>query len=122
VAAVVITFILAGRYFRPRQAQREAALRALLELGAKDVAGPDADRHGAGSHRDLRVGDRFVSAGREGATDGVVEEGASAVDQSLLTGESVPVEKAPGDEVAGATVNVGGRLSSAPRGSARTRR
>jgi Cu+-exporting ATPase len=113
VAAVVIAFILAGRYFEAKAKRRAgAALTALLALGAKDVAVLDAD----GSERrvaveQLAVGDRFVvRPGEKVATDGVVEEGASAVDQSLLTGESVPVEKQPGDEVAGATVNAGGRL------------
>ena len=113
VGAVVTTFLLAGRYFEAR-AKRSAgaALKALLELGAKDVAVLDAD----GTERrvpveQLAVGDRFVvRPGEKVATDGVVEEGTSAVDQSLLTGESVPVEKHPGDEVAGATVNAGGRL------------
>ena len=106
-------FILAGRYFEARAKRRAgAALTALLELGAKDVAILDAD----GAERrvpveQLAVGDRFVvRPGEKVATDGIVEEGASAVDQSLLTGESVPVEKRPGDEVAGATVNAGGRL------------
>ncbi len=113
VAAVVITFILGGRYFEARAKRRAgAALEALLELGAKDVAVLD----GGGDERrvrieELEVGDRFVvRPGEKVATDGVVEEGSSAVDQSLLTGESVPVEKAPGDGVVGATVNVGGRL------------
>jgi Cu+-exporting ATPase len=112
-AAVVTTFILAGRYFEARAKRRAgAALKALLELGAKDVAVLGAD----GSERripveQLKVGDRFVvRPGEKVATDGVVEEGRSAVDQSLLTGESVPVEKAPGDAVAGATANAGGRL------------
>jgi Cu+-exporting ATPase len=112
-ASIVTTFILAGRYFEARAKRRAgAALKALLELGAKDVSILDAD----GSERrvstdQLHVGDRFVvRPGEKIATDGIVEEGASAVDQSLLTGESVPVEKAPGDEVAGATVNAGGRL------------
>ena len=107
------TFILAGRYFEARAKRRAgAALKALLELGAKDVAVLDAD----GTERrvpveQLAVGDRFVvRPGEKVATDGVVEEGTCAVDQSLLTGESVPVEKQPGDEVAGATVNAGGRL------------
>jgi Cu+-exporting ATPase len=112
-AAVVTTFILAGRYFEARAKRRAgAALQALLELGAKDVAVLDGD----GSERriaveQLEVGDRFVvRPGEKVATDGVVVEGRSAVAQSLLTGESVPVEKAPGDSVAGATVNAGGRL------------
>ncbi len=113
VAAAVTVFILAGRYFEARAKRRAgSALKALLELGAKDVALLEAD----GSERrvgpeQLNVGDRFVvRPGEKVATDGVVEEGTSAVDQSLLTGESVPVEKHPGDEVTGASVNAGGRL------------
>ena len=112
-AAVVTTFILAGRYFEARAKKRAgAALEALLELGAKEVSVLDADGN---EHRvpvdELAAGDRFVvRPGEKIATDGIVEEGSSAVDQSLLTGESVPVEKQPGDEVAGATVNAGGRL------------
>jgi Cu+-exporting ATPase len=113
VAAVVTTFILGGRYFEARAKRRAgAALEALLELGAKQVAvlGQDG-RERRVPIEALGVGDRFVvRPGEKVATDGVVKEGASAVDQSLLTGESVPVEKAPGDEVVGATVNVGGRL------------
>jgi P-type Cu+ transporter len=112
-AAVVTTFILAGRYFEARAKRRAgAALKALLELGAKDVAILDADgRERRVPIEQLAVGDRFVvRPGEKVATDGVVEEGTSAVDQSLLTGESVPVEKQPGDEVAGASVNAGGRL------------
>jgi len=112
-AAVVTTFILAGRYFEARAKRRAgAALKALLELGAKDVAvlGPDGSERRIPVEQ-LQAGDRFVvRPGEKVATDGVVEEGRSAVDQSLLTGESVPVEKAPGDTVAGATVNAGGRL------------
>jgi Cu+-exporting ATPase len=113
VGAIVTVFILAGRYFEARAKRRAgAALTALLELGAKDVALLD---DGGEERRvpveQLQVGDRFVvRPGEKVATDGVVEEGRSAVDQSLLTGESVPVEKAPGDSVAGATVNAGGRL------------
>jgi Cu+-exporting ATPase len=109
VGAVVTTFILAGRYFEARAKRRAgAALTALLELGAKDVELVDGRRVPV---EQLAVGDRFVvRPGEKVATDGVVEEGTSAVDQSLLTGESVPVEKQPGDEVAGATVNAGGRL------------
>jgi Cu+-exporting ATPase len=112
-AAAVTVFLLAGRYFEARAKRRAgAALNALLALGAKDVAVLDAD---GTEHRvpvtQLAVGDRFVvRPGEKVATDGVVVEGASAVDQALLTGESVPVEKGPGDEVAGATVNAGGRL------------
>ena len=113
VAAIVTTFILAGRYFEATAKRRAgAALEALLELGAKDVALLDAD----GNERrvpseQLQVGDRFVvRPGEKLATDGVVEDGRSAIDASLLTGESVPVEVAPGDEVTGATVNAGGRL------------
>jgi Cu+-exporting ATPase len=112
-AAAVTSFILAGRYFEARAKRRAgAALRALLELGAKDVAllGDDGAERRVPVEQ-LAVGDRFVvRPGEKVATDGVVEEGSSAVDQSLLTGESVPVEKRPGDEVAGATVNAGGRL------------
>ena len=113
VASVVTASILLGRFFEERAKRRAgAAMRALLELGAKDVAVLDA----AGLERripigELRVGDRFaVRPGEKVATDGVVEEGRSAVDQALLTGESIPVEKGPGDEVVGATVNAGGRL------------
>jgi Cu+-exporting ATPase len=112
VAAAVTVFILAGRYFEARAKRRSgAALRALLELGAKDVA---VLRDGAEVRipiDDLAVGDRFVvRPGEKVATDGVIEDGTSAIDASLLTGESVPVEVAPGDAVAGATVNAGGRL------------
>jgi P-type Cu+ transporter len=113
VAAAVTVFILAGRYFEARAKRRAgAALTSLMELGAKDVAILDD----SGAERrvpieELAVGRRFVvRPGEKVATDGIVEEGTSAVDQSLLTGESVPVEKQPGDEVAGASVNAGGRL------------
>ncbi len=112
-AGIVTTFLLAGRYFEAKAKRRAgAALTALLELGAKDVAVLDAD----GNERripveELAVGDRFVvRPGEKIATDGTVEEGSSAVDMSMLTGESVPVEVSPGSEVAGATVNAGGRL------------
>ncbi|HVM40927.1 MAG TPA: heavy metal translocating P-type ATPase, partial [Acidimicrobiia bacterium] len=112
VATAVTVFILAGRYFEARAKRRSgAALRALLELGAKDVA---VLRDGAEVRipiEQLAVGDRFVvRPGEKVATDGVVEEGSSAIDASLLTGESVPVEVEPGDAVTGATVNAGGRL------------
>jgi Cu+-exporting ATPase len=112
-AAVVTTLILAGRYLEARAKRRAgSALKALLELGAKDVTVLDAD----GSERrvpveQLEVGERFaVRPGEKVATDGVVEDGVSAVDISTLTGESVPVEVSPGSEVVGASVNAGGRL------------
>ncbi|MEX3652266.1 heavy metal translocating P-type ATPase [Mycolicibacterium fortuitum] len=112
VAAGVTTFILAGRYFEARSKRRAgAALRALLELGAKDVA---VLRDGVEQRipiESLTVGDEFVvRPGEKVATDGEVVDGSSAVDASMLTGESVPVEVGPGDQVVGATVNVGGRL------------
>ncbi|MDN5797275.1 MAG: heavy metal translocating P-type ATPase [Intrasporangium sp.] len=116
VAAGVTTFILAGRYFEARsKRQAGAALRALLELGSKDVAvlrpGPDGWREERIPTERLMVGDRFVvRPGEKIATDGVVQEGTSAVDVSMLTGESVPVEVGVGDAVTGATVNAGGRL------------
>jgi Cu+-exporting ATPase len=112
VAAAVTVFLLAGRYFEARAKRRAgAALRALLDLGAKDVA---VLRDG-GEVRipvdELTVGERFVvRPGEKVATDGVVEDGSSAIDASLLTGEPVPVEVGPGDAVTGATVNAGGRL------------
>ncbi|MEU0883376.1 heavy metal translocating P-type ATPase [Lentzea sp. NPDC005914] len=112
VAAGVTTFILAGRYFEARSKRRAgAALTALLELGAKDVAVIRDGREVRIPTGELKVGDRFVvRPGEKIATDGVVEEGSSAVDASMLTGESVPVEVRPGDPVVGATVNAGGRL------------
>ncbi|MBB6376898.1 Cu+-exporting ATPase [Pseudonocardia eucalypti] len=112
VAAGVTTFILAGRYFEARAKRRAgAALRALLELGAKDVAVLRGDTEVRVPVDRLAVGDRFVvRPGEKIATDGVVEDGSSAVDAALLTGESVPVEVRPGDAVVGATVNAGGRL------------
>ncbi|WP_194420408.1 heavy metal translocating P-type ATPase [Microbacterium abyssi] len=112
VGAGVTTFILAGRYFEKRaKRQAGAALRALLELGAKDVS---VLRDGTETKipvEDLRVGDDFVvRPGEKIATDGVVVSGHSAVDASMLTGESVPVEVGEGDAVTGATVNASGRL------------
>ncbi|MGH3862056.1 heavy metal translocating P-type ATPase [Actinokineospora sp.] len=112
VAAGVTTFILAGRYFESRAKRRAgAALRALLDLGAKDVA---VLRDGVETRVPvgrLAVGDRFVvRPGEKVATDGVVAEGTSAIDASMMTGESVPVEVGSGVEVVGGTVNVGGRL------------
>ncbi|ROT33494.1 cation-translocating P-type ATPase [Micromonospora sp. HM5-17] len=111
-ASGVTLFILAGRYFEARAKRRaSAALRALLHLGAKDVA---VLRDGAEVRipvDQLAVGDRFVvRPGEKIATDGVIEDGVSAVDASMLTGESVPVEVTAGDTVVGATVNAGGRL------------
>jgi P-type Cu+ transporter len=112
VAAGVTTFILAGRYCEARSKRRAgAALRALLELGAKDVAVLRGGREVRIPAGQLTVGDRFVvRPGEKIATDGVVADGASVVDASMLTGESVPVEVRPGDGVVGATVNAGGRL------------
>jgi Cu+-exporting ATPase len=111
-AAAVTTFILAGRYFEARAKRRSgAALRALLELGAKDVAVLRDGREQRIPVGSLAVGDRFVvRPGEKVATDGEIESGTSAVDVSMLTGESVPVEVGPGDAVVGATVNAGGRL------------
>ncbi|MFE2414134.1 heavy metal translocating P-type ATPase [Kitasatospora sp. NPDC059408] len=111
-AAGVTAFILAGRYFEARSKRTAgAALKALLELGAKDVTVLRAGREVRVPIAELAVGDRFVvRPGEKIATDGVVVEGASAVDASMLTGESVPVEVAAGDAVTGATVNAGGRL------------
>lgn len=112
VGAGVTTFILLGRYFEKRsKRQAGAALRALLELGAKEVSVIRAGAEVKIPIEDLRVGDEFVvRPGEKIATDGIVLEGTSAVDASMLTGESVPVEVAAGDAVAGATVNAGGRL------------
>ena len=112
VAAAVTVFILAGRYIEARaKKQSGAALRALLELGAKDtmiVRGGVESRVAVAS---LVVGDTFIARpGEKIATDGLVIDGASAVDLSMLTGESVPTEVGPGDRVVGATLNVGGRL------------
>ena len=135
-AAWVVTFLLAGRYAEARAKYRSGdALRALLELGAKEVTvvrltspsgssdavdvldedgapRPDARRTEERLGVDeLRPGDLFaVRPGEKIATDGVVVEGASAVDASMLTGESVPVDVGAGDEVTGATVNVSGAL------------
>ncbi|MCF2532167.1 heavy metal translocating P-type ATPase [Yinghuangia soli] len=112
-ASAVIAFILAGRYFEARSKRKAgAALRALLELGAREVSVLRADGREETIPVDkLVVGDRFVvRPGEKIATDGVVVEGSSAVDASMLTGESVPVEVRPGDTVTGATINAGGRL------------
>jgi Cu+-exporting ATPase len=112
VGSAVTVFLLAGRYLEARAKRRSgAALKALLELGAKDVAVlRDGIETRVPSDR-LTPGDEFVvRPGEKIATDGVVVDGSSAVDESLLTGESIPVEVAPGDAVTGATVNAGGRL------------
>ncbi|MFC7929746.1 heavy metal translocating P-type ATPase [Streptomyces cinereoruber] len=112
VAAGVVTFILLGRYLEARAKRKAgAALRALMELGAKDAAvlrdGAEVRVPVAG----LRVGDLVVvRPGEKIATDGTVTEGASAVDASLLTGESLPLDVAPGSPVTGGCVNVSGRL------------
>ena len=112
VASGVTTFILAGRWFEARAKRRAgAALRALLEIGAKDVAVLSNGVERRVPVEALSVGDRFVvRPGEKIATDGEVEEGSSAVDASMVTGESVPVEVGVGDPVIGATVNAGGRL------------
>ncbi|MET8326986.1 heavy metal translocating P-type ATPase [Streptomyces sp. NPDC005181] len=112
VAAGVITFILLGRYLEAKSKRKAgSALRALMHLGVKDVSvlrGGTEVRVPVGR---LTVGDRFVvRPGEKIATDGAVTEGASAVDASMLTGESVPVDVKAGDTVTGATVNVSGRL------------
>ena len=112
VASAVTVLILLGRYLETRAKDTAgAALRALAQLGAKDAA---VLRDGVEVRvpiDDLRVGEHFVvRPGEKIATDGVVVEGTSAVDASLVTGETVPVEVGPGDLVVGATVNAGGRL------------
>ncbi len=112
VASAVTAFLLAGRYAEARAKRRSgAALRALLDLGAKDVAVLRDGEEVRIPVAQLAVDDRFVvRPGEKVATDGEVVEGSSAVDTSLITGESVPVEVGPGDPVVGATVNAGGRL------------
>ena len=112
VTAVVTTLILLGRWLEARARRRSgAALRALLELGAKEARVLRDGTEVAIAPEELAVGDLFVvRPGEKLATDGVVVEGRSAVDQSMLTGEPVPVDVGPGDEVAGATVNASGRL------------
>ncbi|MGY1451832.1 heavy metal translocating P-type ATPase [Streptomyces sp. SS8] len=112
VAAGVTTFILLGRYLEARSKRSAgAALRALLELGAKEVTVLRGGREVLVPVAELAVGDRFlVRPGEKIATDGTVVEGSSAVDASMLTGESVPVDVSAGDTVTGATLNAGGRL------------
>ena len=112
VAVAVTVLILLGRFFEARAKRRAgAALRSLLELGAKEASLRDGDVERRVAIEQLKVGDRFVvRPGEKIATDGVVVEGASAIDQSMLTGEPVPVEVAPGADVAGATINTYGRI------------
>jgi P-type Cu+ transporter len=112
VATVVTTLILLGRYLEAGARRRSgAALRTLLELGAKDARVLRVGGEEVVPVAQLVVGDRFVvRPGEKIATDGVVEEGESAVDRSMLTGEPVPEEARPGDDVAGATINTYGRL------------
>ncbi|WP_408994383.1 heavy metal translocating P-type ATPase [Streptomyces sp. 1268] len=111
-AAGVTAFILAGRYFEARSKRKAgAALKALMELGAKEVTVLRDGVETTIPTSALQVGDRFlVRPGEKIATDGTVVEGSSAVDASMLTGESVPVEVTVGDTVTGATLNAGGRL------------
>ncbi|MFI8104267.1 heavy metal translocating P-type ATPase [Streptomyces sp. NPDC086023] len=112
VAAGVVTFILLGRYLEARSKRKAgAALKALMELGAKDVSVLRGGTEVRIPVDALAVGDRFVvRPGEKIATDGTVVEGSSAVDASMLTGESVPVDVTTGDAVTGATVNTAGRL------------
>jgi Cu+-exporting ATPase len=112
VASVVTVFIVAGRYLERRAKSRSGdALRALLSLGAKDASVLRGGVEELVPVDALQVGDVFVvRPGEQIATDGVVVEGSSAVDSSMLTGESVPIEVGVSDAVVGATVNVGGRL------------
>lgn len=114
VAAGVVTFVLAGRYFEHRSKKRAGdALRALTKLGSKQAAVLEGEppREVLVPIENLRVGQRFVvRPGEKIATDGVVVEGSSAVDESMLTGESVPVEVSEDSAVTGATVNTSGRL------------
>jgi Cu+-exporting ATPase len=112
VGAITTTLVLLGRYLETGARRRSsAAIRALLELGAKEARVLREGEEVLMPVDELRIGDRFVvRPGEKIATDGIVEEGVSAVDQSMLTGESVPVEIEPGTEVAGATINTHGRL------------
>lgn len=111
-AAMVIVFLLLGRWFETRAKGRSGeALRSLLNLGAKDAAVIRDNREVRIPIQSLQVGDVFVvRPGEKIATDGVVVEGTSAVDQSMITGESVPVEVSQGSHVTGATMNTSGRL------------
>ena len=111
-AGLITTLILLGRFLETRAKRSSGeAIRKLLELGARQARVLRDGEELLVPIEELRTGDLFVvRPGEKIATDGVVESGSSAVDQSMLTGESVPVELAPGDEVAGATINVSGRL------------
>jgi Cu+-exporting ATPase len=112
VGAVTTTLVVLGRYLEARAKRRSSeAIRTLLELGAKDARLLRDEREVLVPVEQLEVGDLFVvRPGEKIATDGAIVEGESAIDQSLLTGESVPVEVEPGTQVAGATVNTYGRL------------
>jgi Cu+-exporting ATPase len=112
VAGVTTTLVLLGRFLEARARSRSgAAIRALLELGAKEARVLRDREEVLLPVQEVRVGDRFVvRPGEKIATDGIVEVGESAVDQSMLTGESVPAEVLPGSEVVGATINTYGRL------------
>jgi Cu+-exporting ATPase len=112
VAATVTTFLLLGRYLEARAKTRAgSALHALLELGAKQATVLDEGGHREIDVADLRPGMRMlVRPGSQVPTDGRVVDGASAVDESMVTGESLPVEKSVGDDVVGGTLNADGRL------------
>ncbi len=112
VASAITVFILLGRYFESRaKSQSSAALTALLNLGAKDVSIISQGQEKKIPIDMLQLGDQFVARpGERIATDGKVVEGSSTVDESMITGESVPLEVSPGDKVVGATINAGGRL------------
>jgi len=112
VAAVITTLILLGRYLEARAKSRSSeAIRLLLELGAKEARVIRDGEEVLVPLEDVHVGDRFVvRPGEKIATDGIVEDGGSAVDQSMLTGESLPIEVAVGGQVAGGSLNTYGRL------------
>lgn len=112
VAAAVTVFLLTGRYLEARAKRASgAALQALLELGAKEAVKLENGKEVRVPIGELKVGDQFVvRPGEKIATDGLIIEGSSAVDASMLTGESKPEDVAEGDRVVGATVNVAGRL------------
>lgn len=111
-ASVVISFLLLGRWFETRaKGQSSVALRALLSMGAKEATLLRDGKETRVPADSLQVGDTFVvRPGEKIATDGVITEGQSAIDESMLTGESVPVEVVAGDKVTGATLNTSGRL------------